>query len=101
MRWCRSRNDSPNPDTLLTTFHTRLAYRFKNTSLLEEALRHRSAGKPNNERLEFLGDSVLGFVVSDLLYHRFPAANEGELSRIRSLLVQRSTLAEIARQLDL
>lgn len=69
--------------------------------MLEQALRHRSAGKPNNERLEFLGDSVLGFLVSDLLYQRFPGANEGELSRIRSLLVQRSTLAEVARQLHL
>lgn len=69
--------------------------------MLEQALRHRSAGKPNNERLEFLGDAVLGFVVSDLLYKSFPAATEGELSRIRSLLVQRSTLAEVARQLHL
>jgi ribonuclease III len=85
----------------LTTFRARLAYQFKDPALLDQALRHRSAGKPNNERLEFLGDSVLGFLVSDLLYRQFPAANEGELSRIRALLVQRSMLAEIARQLHL
>lgn len=85
----------------MSTFHHRLAYKFRDAALLDQALRHRSAGKPNNERLEFLGDSVLGFLVSDLLYQRFPDANEGELSRIRSLLVQRSMLAEIARQLHL
>jgi ribonuclease-3 len=85
----------------LATFRTRLAYEFKDRALLEQALCHRSAGKPNNERLEFLGDAVLGSLVSDLLYQRFPDANEGELSRIRSSLVQRSTLAEIARQLHL
>lgn len=79
----------------------RLGYRFSNRSLLEQALCHRSAGKSNNERLEFLGDAVLGFVVSELLYRRFPQADEGELSRLRSHLVQRSTLAELARELRL
>lgn len=85
----------------MTTLHTRLGYQFRNPALLEQALCHRSAGKPHNERLEFLGDAVLGFIVSDLLYHRFPDAAEGDLSRLRSRLVQRSTLALIARQLRL
>ncbi len=85
----------------MTTLHNRLGYRFRNPALLEQALCHRSAGKPHNERLEFLGDAVLGFIVSDLLYHRFPNAPEGDLSRIRSRLVQRSTLAAVARQLHL
>jgi ribonuclease-3 len=85
----------------LVTIDERLGYQFNNRSLLEQALCHRSAGKPNNERLEFLGDAVLGFVVSELLYRRFPEADEGELSRLRSQLVQRSTLAELARDLRL
>ncbi|MES2604616.1 MAG: ribonuclease III [Pseudomonadota bacterium] len=85
----------------MTTLSDRIAYKFSNPALLQQALCHRSAGKPHNERLEFLGDAVLGFVVSDLLYQRFPTASEGELSRLRSQLVQRSTLAEIARTLRL
>ncbi|HTQ99692.1 MAG TPA: ribonuclease III [Candidatus Acidoferrum sp.] len=83
----------------MTTFDERLGYQFRDRGLLEQALCHRSAGKPNNERLEFLGDAVLGVIVSELLYRRFPSASEGELSRLRSQLVQRSTLAEIAREL--
>ena len=85
----------------MTTLHTRLGYQFRNPALLEQALCHRSAGKPHNERLEFLGDAVLGFIVSDVLYHRFPNAAEGDLSRLRSRLVQRSTLAAVARHLRL
>lgn len=85
----------------MATLSDRLQYHFCNPALLERALCHRSAGKPNNERLEFLGDAILGFIVSDLLFHRFPAATEGELSRMRSQLVQRSSLAETARELKL
>jgi ribonuclease III len=85
----------------LTTLNDRIAYQFSNPALLQQALCHRSAGKPHNERLEFLGDAVLGFVVSELLYRRFPSASEGELSRLRSQLVQRSTLADMARDLRL
>lgn len=66
--------------------------------LLSQALRHRSAGKPHNERLEFLGDAVLGMLVSEALYVRYPGANEGDLTRSRSLLVRESTLAELARE---
>lgn len=79
----------------------RLSHRFRDPGLLQQALTHCSAGRQNNERLEFLGDAVLGLVVSELLYRRFPAASEGELSRIRASLVQQSTLAGIARELQL
>lgn len=66
--------------------------------LLSQAFRHRSAGRPNNERLEFLGDAVLGLLVSEALYRRFPAASEGELTRARSHLVRQETLANLARE---
>ncbi len=85
----------------MATFEDKLDYQFRNPGLLEQAMCHRSAGKPNNERLEFLGDAVLGFVVSELLFARFPTASEGELSRLRSRLVQRTTLAEVARELQI
>jgi ribonuclease III len=85
----------------LTPLQARLAYQFRDPALLQLALCHRSAGKPDNERLEFLGDAVLGFIVADLLYRRHPTASEGELSRLRAKLVQRSMLAAIARQLQL
>ncbi|EED32722.1 ribonuclease III [gamma proteobacterium NOR5-3] len=75
--------------------------RLQNGSLLTQALSHRSVGSRNNERLEFLGDSVLGFVVSEELYRRFPDADEGQLSRLRVSLVKGSALAAVARELDL
>ena len=71
------------------------------SNLFAQALRHRSAGKPHNERLEFLGDAILGMLVSDALYHKFPNASEGDLTRARSLLVRESTLAELAREQNL
>ncbi len=70
---------------------------FNDESLLQQALTHRSAKKHNNERLEFLGDSVLGFVVTKWLYLTYPKLSEGKLTRIRSSLVKGETLAEIAR----
>jgi ribonuclease III len=79
----------------------RLGYRFADESLLDLALTHRSASGRNNERLEFLGDAVLGAVIAAQLYQRRPDAGEGLLSRIRSRLVRGETLAEIARELDL
>jgi ribonuclease-3 len=85
----------------LDKLKARLAYQFKDPALLARALRHRSAGKDNNERLEFLGDAVLGFVVAEFLYQNFPSASEGELSRVRASLVQQATLAAIARELQL
>lgn len=78
-----------------------LGYEFKLPALCREALTHRSFGLPNNERLEFLGDAILDFVVAFLLYQTFPHLKEGELSRLRANLVQQSTLAQIAQTLDL
>jgi ribonuclease-3 len=79
----------------------RLGYRFADESLLELALTHRSASGCNNERLEFLGDAVLGAVIAAHLYQRRPEAGEGALSRVRARLVRGETLAEIAREIEL
>lgn len=79
----------------------RLDYAYQDEGLLELALTHRSCGKRNNERLEFLGDSILNYVIADALFIRFPKAKEGELSRLRARLVKGETLAEVARELDL
>lgn len=79
----------------------RLAYNFKNPALLDEALTHRSVGARNNERLEFLGDSVLNFVIADELFQKYSTINEGDLSRLRASLVNRDSLADIARELEL
>lgn len=79
----------------------KLGYRFQDSSLLEQALSHRSVGKQNNERLEFLGDSLLNFIIAESLYQKFPDAREGDLSRLRASLVKGETLAEIAREKDL
>ncbi len=79
----------------------RLAYQFNDKNLLKQALTHKSANYKHNERLEYLGDSVLNFVVADLLYQRFAQATEGELTRARASLVKKSTLAEIAQSLQL
>ena len=76
-------------------------YQFKDPGLLELALSHRSVGQKNNERLEFLGDAVLGQIVSEFLYHKFPKLKEGELSRLRSHLVRGDTLAELAREMKI
>lgn len=78
-----------------------LSYQFKQPELLVEALTHRSAAAKNNERLEFLGDGVLNFVIGAELYRIKPSANEGELSRFRATLVRMETLAELGRTLNL
>ncbi len=78
----------------------RLGHSFANPELLDLALTHRSCGSRNNERLEFLGDSILGFTIGEALFHQFPEANEGQLSRLRSQLVRGETLAQIARELQ-
>jgi ribonuclease-3 len=78
-----------------------LAVRFNSSELLEQALTHRSAGQPHNERLEFLGDAILGMIVAERLFNRFPEASEGQLSRLRAQLVKRDTLAKIAREIGL
>lgn len=79
----------------------RLGVEFQNVELLRQALTHRSAQGPNNERLEFLGDAILGFVVADVLFRSRESANEGELSRLRASLVNQTTLADVARELGL
>lgn len=78
-----------------------LGYTFSDPALLDLALTHRSSGPRNNERLEFLGDSILNHVVAEHLFASFPAAGEGDLSRMRAALVRRRSLARVARQLDL
>ncbi|MFA5530500.1 MAG: ribonuclease III [Thiohalomonadaceae bacterium] len=78
-----------------------LGYHFSTPDLLRSALTHRSFGSKHNERLEFLGDAVLSFIVSSELYARFPALDEGRLSRLRASLVKGDTLAELARSLEL
>lgn len=79
----------------------KLAYQFQDEQLLTMALTHRSKSGDNNERLEFLGDAVVNFVVGEILYLQHPAATEGELSRWRATLINRDALAELAKQLDL
>ena len=78
-----------------------IAYQFTQQNYLKVALTHRSVGSNNNERLEFLGDSILNFVIAEALYHRFPSVDEGKLSRLRASLVRGSTLAILARELNL
>ena len=79
----------------------KINYQFKDIALLKLALTHRSMGKNNNERLEFLGDSILGVVISRELYKRFDHVDEGKLSRLRSHLVRGQTLAQLAGELEL
>ncbi|KGJ89080.1 ribonuclease III [Colwellia psychrerythraea] len=79
----------------------KLGYEFSEPALLVQALTHRSAKGAHNERLEFLGDSILGFVIAEALYEQFPKHDEGDLTRMRSSLVKGVTLAEVARDFDL
>ena len=85
----------------LDRLYARLGYVFKNSAYLKQALTHRSAEKNNNERLEFLGDSILSFVISAALIEKYPDSAEGELSRLRSFLVKGETLADLAAHLGL
>lgn len=84
-----------------TAFYHAINYTFKQEKYLTTALTHRSAGIPNNERLEFLGDALLGYIIAENLFQRFSEADEGELSRLRANLVNAETLAGIARSLKL
>ena len=81
------------------SLQSRLGYQFKDRALLVRALTHRSRGRDNNERLEYLGDSILGFVIAEALFARFPTASEGDLTRMRTHLVRKQTLAAQARNL--
>ncbi|ANF17027.1 ribonuclease III [Buchnera aphidicola (Schlechtendalia chinensis)] len=78
-----------------------LGYIFTKKDLLIQALTHRSANSKHNERLEFLGDSILSFVIANALYHFFPNVNEGDMSRMRATLVKGNTLAKIASEFNL
>ena len=78
-----------------------LGHEFRDPELIMQALTHRSASGENNERLEFLGDALLGFVIAEALWERFPDADEGRLSRLRASLVKRESLAALARRLEL
>ena len=78
-----------------------ISYQFSDIELLTKALTHRSVSKQNNERLEFLGDSVLGSIISEELYSRHSNIDEGQLSRLRSHLVRGNTLANLAKKLNI
>tara|TARA_Y100000588_G_C14269940_1_gene931875 strand:- start:2160 stop:2834 length:675 start_codon:yes stop_codon:yes gene_type:complete len=80
---------------------SKLHYKFNDLNLLKHALTHRSASPEHNERFEFLGDSILSFVISTALFTKFPERPEGELSRLRAYLVKGDMLAEVARELNL
>lgn len=79
----------------------KLGYTFINKKILTRALTHRSYHHENNERLEFLGDSLVNFVIADVLHSQYPKAAEGELSRWRATLINRETLGELGRQFEL
>jgi len=79
----------------------RIGHRFSDPALLAQALTHRSYGSPHYERLEFLGDSVLGCAVTELLFRDHPGLPEGKLSRIRAALIREESLAEVARRLGI
>jgi ribonuclease-3 len=85
----------------LDDLQSRLGYRFKDLRHLESALTHRSMGSSHNERLEFLGDSIVNFVVAEALFRRYPEAQEGKLTRMRASLVRGQSLSQLARRLQL
>lgn len=85
----------------IDTLQKKIDIQFENIDLLEQALTHRSIGHQNNERLEFLGDAVLGFVIAGEIYSQYPTADEGVLSRMRASLVNQDALATIAKSLGL
>ena len=85
----------------LSRLEQKLGYPFQNKDLLVRAITHRSAGSRHNERLDFLGDSILSLVIAEVLYHRFPNVSEGDMSRMRATLVREKTLAELAREFAL
>src|SRR5262249_760447 len=91
-------------DEMLQQCEAALDFRFQSRDLLRNCLTHASGANhrlASNERLEFLGDAILGAVVCEMLYHRFPEESEGELTRIKSIVVSRSTCAQISEAMDL
>jgi ribonuclease-3 len=85
----------------ITKLSKKIGYTFNDPNLLIQALTHRSAKGEHNERLEFLGDSILGFVIAEALFEQFPKHDEGDLTRMRSSLVKGVTLAELGRDFNL
>ncbi len=85
----------------LKILQKKINYQFSDIKLLQTALTHRSASSQHNERLEYLGDALLGSVIASQLYSQFPNADEGELSRLRAFLVKEKALFELAQQLDI
>lgn len=91
-------------DSLLDRCEHRIGYRFRNQALLRAALTHASGAEhrlASNERLEFLGDAILGFVVCDVLFRQFPDYLEGDLTKIKSIVVSRQTCAKVSEALGL
>ncbi|UVK77254.1 MAG: RNase III [Sodalis sp. Fle] len=86
---------------LINRLQKKLGYNFHQHELLLQALTHRSASSKHNERLEFLGDSILSYVIANALYQRFPYVDEGDMSRMRATLVRRNTLVKMAREFNL
>ncbi len=86
---------------VLSNLEKAINYKFQDEVFLETALTHRSIGHGNNERLEYLGDAALGFIIADAIYQKFPQATEGELTRLRASLVKGETLAKLGRDLAL
>ncbi len=94
----------PTPEEILRHLETRLRYRFRDEALAVQALTHSSAKDkdlPCNERLEFLGDAILGHVISEYLFQQFPHCEEGDLSTMKSIIVSAKTLSEKAQELEL
>ena len=85
----------------LQRLQQRLGYQFQNVQLLQQALTHKSYAKENNERLEFVGDAVLGYLVGSLLYRMYSKVQEDSLSLMRAELVRGRTLAVLAKELEL
>lgn len=94
-------DSNPDRERALAALGQRLGYRFERPARLTRALTHRSAAADHNERLEFLGDGVLNFIVAAELFDNCPDAPEGDLSRLRASLVQERTLAKIAEEIGL
>jgi len=89
----------PRANDPVTWMERVIGYRFNDQQLLAAALTHRSASRTNNERLEFLGDAILGQVIAESLFRQFGDADEGQLTRLRARLVNKESLAEVARSL--
>jgi len=101
-------NSSTKPSVLdverlakLNRLSKSLGYQFSDVEFLQRALTHRSVGSKNNERLEFLGDSLVNFMIADVLYHEYSKLPEGDMSRVRAHLVKGETLAEIGIEYNL